>query len=309
MIRTLAVAGLLTFAASAQTAPPAAPLTFEVASVKPAAPLNPAMIMAGKMKIGLNVSGSRVDIGFLSLANLICLAYNVKDYQLSGPDWMQSQRFDIVAKMPDGANKDQVPEMLQALLVERFHLKTHKGSKENSMYALVVAKGGPKLKEAAPVTPPEPGAAPAPISIKQTGDGKGTVSAAGPNGPMKMNIGEGGAMHMQMNMTTANLAVFLTRFAGRPVVDETQLKGTYEMSLDMPADSLRAIAQSAGIAIPGAPGGGGAVGGALPLDSASDPSGSTIFATVQQMGLKLEPQKKPVELIVVDSVEKAPIEN
>src|SRR5205814_5568237 len=75
-----------------------------------------------------------------------------------GPDSMKSQRFDILAKMPEGATKEQVPEMLQALLAERFQLKVHRENREQSIYALVVGKGGPKLKEAAPdpETPPAP---------------------------------------------------------------------------------------------------------------------------------------------------------
>src|SRR5204863_5417152 len=95
---------------------PAASLSFEVESVKPAEAITPAMITSGKLHVGMSVDGARVDIGFMSLADLIPLAFNMKPYQISGPDWMNAQRFDILAKLPEGATKEQVPEMLQALL-------------------------------------------------------------------------------------------------------------------------------------------------------------------------------------------------
>src|SRR5947209_15801513 len=98
-----AIALLLGTTAFAQTPP--AP-QFEVATIKPAAPLNPAMVAAGKLHVGMNVDQARVDIGFLSLADLIQTAYKVKRYQVSGPDWMGQQRFDILAKMPEGATKE-----------------------------------------------------------------------------------------------------------------------------------------------------------------------------------------------------------
>ncbi len=70
----------------------------------------------------MNIDAGRVDIGFLSLADLMQAAFKVKLHQLSGPDWMAAQRFDILAKIPEGATKDDVPQMLQALLAERFKL-------------------------------------------------------------------------------------------------------------------------------------------------------------------------------------------
>src|SRR5690349_7805824 len=99
-------------AAMAQ-APPAKP-QFEVATIKLAPPLNPAMVASGKLHVGMNVDASRVDIGFLSLNDLILLAYKIKQHQLTGPEWMKNQRYDILAKIPEGATKEQVPEMLQA---------------------------------------------------------------------------------------------------------------------------------------------------------------------------------------------------
>src|SRR5215467_6333870 len=115
--------GLTVAAAAAFGQTPAAKLAFEVASIKPAAPLDPAKIKAGQAHVGMKIDAARVDIGFLSTADLIRVAYKLKSYQLTAPDWMNgmaAQRWDIMAKMPPGANKDQVPEMIQALLADRF---------------------------------------------------------------------------------------------------------------------------------------------------------------------------------------------
>ncbi len=95
---------------------------FEVASVKPAAPLDRSQMLSGQMHVGMKIDAARVDIGGMSLADLIRVAYRVKPYQVSGPDWMAPERFDVLAKMPEGATREQVPEMLQALLAERFKL-------------------------------------------------------------------------------------------------------------------------------------------------------------------------------------------
>src|SRR6185503_19368558 len=115
-----------------------------------------------------------------SLANLICIAYKIKPHQLSGPDWMAAQRFEIMAKMPEGASKDQVPTMLQALLAERFKLTVHRDNKEQSVYAMVVGKNGHKMKEvaadpAAPAAAPEEPAQPKPGTIV-VGSGENQVS-------------------------------------------------------------------------------------------------------------------------------------
>ena len=111
----------------------------------------------------------------MSLADLIRVAYRVKPYQLSGPDWMTAERFDVLAKMPEGATREQVPEMLKALLAEPFKLAVHRESKEHAVYALVVGKGGPKLKESAPdADAPAGGDAPAAFDLHVSGRGENT---------------------------------------------------------------------------------------------------------------------------------------
>jgi len=143
------------------TADSAWPMTFEVASIKPSAPLNPRQVMMGQKPVGMKVDAVRADIANLSLADLVRIAYRVKPYQITGPDWMKRDRFDIVGKLHEGGSQDQVPEMLQALLAQRFKLALHRETKEHAVYALVVGKNGPKLVEApADVGPTSESAAP-----------------------------------------------------------------------------------------------------------------------------------------------------
>ena len=288
-------------------------MSFEVASIKLAEPITPAAIASGKFRIGMSVDGSRVDIGYLSLADLIPIAFKVKPYQISAPGWIREQRFDIRALLPDGATTDQVPEMLQALLEERFQLKTHRETRDHGVYALLVAKGGPKLHEAATgaETPPEP--APGAITLGAPGNqvqvnaGRGGATVVSPQaGTTRISPGPDGQMRMEMSkMTMPAFAEMLTRFLDRPVVDMTELKGTYQIALDLSMDVMLNLARTAGVGVPAL----GARGEAGRPADASDPSGSSIFSSLQQMGLRLESRKAPVEFIVIDHLEKLPTEN
>jgi uncharacterized protein (TIGR03435 family) len=123
----LEITAAILFAASAAWAQPPARPAFEVASIRPSPPLDTIkrQIDQGKLHVGMFVDGARVDIGFLSVGEMIPIAYRVKLYQVAGPDFMGNDHWDILAKIPEGASKDQVPEMLRALLEERFKLKVH----------------------------------------------------------------------------------------------------------------------------------------------------------------------------------------
>ena len=293
--------------------------SFEVASIKPSPPLNPADVAAGKLHVGFSIDGARLDIGFLSLADLIPIAYKVKRYQVSGPDWMPVQRFDILAKLPDGASEKQVPEMLQALLAERFKLAIHRENRERSVYALVVGKDGPKMKEAPPDPDnPAPETTDSGVPIIRKGaqvsvsrEGNGAVVRGGGIGKTRMTMGPNGTMRLETERVTMEaLAAILAPFLDRPVVDMTELKGPYKVALDISMQDLLAVAKSTGVAVPGGlPGAPGAGAGNQPAAAASDPSGSSIFRAVQELGLKLDSRKAPVEVIVVDHLEKMPTEN
>jgi uncharacterized protein (TIGR03435 family) len=293
---------------------------FDVASIKPAGNLQ-SQVLSGKLHIGMSIDAARVDIGMMSLADLIPIAFGVKPYQVTGPDWMKENRFDILAKMPEGATKDQVPQMLQALLVDRFKLVVHRESKDHPIYALVIGKNGSKLKESTPgaETPPPPDPKGTVLlnapegQVRIGGDAKGVVVSGGAVGNMRMSPGPNGTMHMESsNIKLPAFADLLTRFVDRPVIDMTELKGTYQIGLDLSMAELRNVAQAAGIGVtaqgqgPGAAGRGGPGG---PAPDASDPGGNTIFESVQQLGLRLDPRKAPVDTIVVDHVEKTPTEN
>ena len=121
-------------------------LQFEVAAIKPAGDLT------GNIILGLNADGSQVHISWASLTDLVNMAYRVKRYQISGPAWLGSDHFDVVAKIPDGFNQRNVPEMLQSMLQDRFGMKSHLEKKEYSVYTLELSKPDPNLKE---VKPPE----------------------------------------------------------------------------------------------------------------------------------------------------------
>lgn len=302
------MAALATFAQT--PAPPA----FEVASIKPAEQPTPQAMMAGKVKLGESIDGNRADYGFVNIEYLITKAYGVKPYQVSGPSWVQSERYDIVAKLPDGATKDQVPDMLKALLADRFKLAVHHETKEHAVYALVVGKNGPKLKESAPEAPAAAdGDKPASntMSMAPTGDGRG-MTVKGPMGNMKISTADG-ALHMQSSqMSMAAFIDMISRFVDKPVVDETGLKGKYDIDIEMSMADMMTMARSAGIAGIGGGGGGmgrGGAGNPNPADAASDPSGGSIFQTVANLGLKLEPKKTQMDVIVIDKGEKTPTEN
>jgi len=292
---------------------PAPPVSFEVASIKAAQAITPAMFTSGKLHVGMSVDGARVDIGYMSLAELIPMAFKVKSYQVSGPEWIKAQRFDILAKMPEGATKEQVPEMLQALLEERFQLKVHRENREYAVYGLMVGKGGSKLKESTEsdqpaVDTPTPG-----VFIGTGGNelrvnaGRGGAAVISSQaGTTKVAPGTDGQMHLKMSkVAMPAFAEMLTRFVDRPVIDMTELKGNYQVALDLSMDALFNAARFAGVGMP-VPGGRGEPG--RPVD-ASDPSGSSIFASVQQLGLRLEPHKAPYDFIVIDHVERMPTEN
>ena len=318
--RFLGIAAALGMAAGALAQTPAAP-AFEVATIRPAPPLDPAKLVSGQMHVGITTDAGRVDIGSLSLADLIRTAYRIKPYQLSGPDWMRTQRWDVIAKIPDGASADQMPEMLQALLADRFHLVVHRSNTEHPVYALVAAKGGVKMKEAEP-DPPAPAAADAEpaapgggagfvfgngdnqVRVAPNAGGRGAKITSPKFGQMKVAMAEGGAMRMEFpKMKMPDLADMLSQFLDRPVLNMTELTGTYQVALDLAMEDMMKVARASGI---------GAMMGPdpvrLPADAASSP-GSSLFTAVQQLGLRLDARKAPVEMIVVDRLEKTPTEN
>jgi len=225
---------------------------FEVASIKPH--------KGAYTVVGVRISGPKVTIEAYGLEGLIMDAYQLSESnQISGgPPWMSadSVRFDIAAIAPGEVvpSNENVRLMLRTLLADRFRLKVHRVTGERPVYALVVAKNGPKLKESAP-------------------DKESSITA-------------GGAKTAQItmaNVTAERLAIQLSSGLDRPVVDKTGLKGHYDVKLNW-------IPEFAGPPPPGS-------------------DGVNLFTAVQeQLGLRLEPQKASIDILVIDHVEK-PTEN
>ncbi len=214
----------------------------------------------------------RIDFPNATLRYCIAYAYGLKEYQVSGPSWLGELRYDIVAKGSAGTLHDQLPGMMQVLLAQRFKLEAHGETKEFSVFALIVGKNGPKLKD----SPPEP-------------DGE----SAGARFGMSMSPSGVGRLEVKNGTMTA-LANTLGRMLGRPVVDLTALTGRYDFDLEYSSEDSNGMR----LAAPS--------GGSLP--SAAEP-GVSIFGSIQQVGLKLDSQKLPLKTIVIDRAEKTPTEN
>jgi uncharacterized protein (TIGR03435 family) len=298
VIRTnFALLAVLTASAALAQSP-----AFEVAVIKPVSmdQFNAEMQSGQRPRIGWTIDKNRVTITFQSLSDIVARAYEVLRLQLVGPDFLKTERFDIMAKLPAGATEEQVPQMLRALLKERFGLVAHQEKKELSIYALVVSKSGLNSMKMKPATAEE--IRPEPMEGDQTQStpfgkmtvreipGKGVVGFMPGLGTLKVTVG-GGGEHIEMsNLSMVRFAQMLMADAGdRAVVDKTGLKGSFEASVDISQDGQAPLAQS-----PGMP---------------PTPPPNPMFLAAEQLGLKLEPQKDSVDMIVIDHIEKTPTEN
>ena len=286
VIRSLIPAVLGSAVLFAQT--PRARPEFEVASIKPSDPSDNT-----KVNIGVKIDGAQVHYTYFSLQEYLRLAYKVKYFQISGPEWLSSERFDIDAKLPAAANRDQVSEMLQSLLADRFQIKLHRDSKEFPVYGLLVAKGGIKAQEVP--SGPDDGKS---IEVAVSGSARGTF----------VNYGNGSYFNFSDNkveikkLTMAYLADMLARFVDLPVVDMTNLPGKYDFTLNVTEEDYTVMmiraAMSAGVVLPPQ---------ALRLlEGATDQS---LFTALRAEGLILEKRKAPLDVIVIDRALKVPTEN
>jgi uncharacterized protein (TIGR03435 family) len=259
-----------------------------VASIKPMKSVPDRIFF--RMTPGGGFSGNAVTVKFL-----IEEAYNIKDAQLVGaPSWTDTERYDIEAKPDDATGaaldkltpeqrRDQLRLMLQNLLKDRFQLVVTHDSKELPVYALVVAKTGPKVKPST-FNPAE-----------HSADAPRAPGVGGPAGPGIMMNGRGSLKVTYADMS--QLANVLSRFAGRPVVDKTGLTAKYDFELKWTPDDTMPTGPSTGPRPPG--------------DDAPPPeaTGPSLFTALQeQLGLKLEPQKNAMDVLVIQHVER-PSEN
>ncbi len=252
--------GVLAFAQTAQ---------FEVASVKPAPPDGRGMRCTG----GPGTS----DPGMLtcenySLSFLVMMAYDLRSFELTAPAWMDTARYNVVAKIPPGADRRQFGLMQQRLLAERFGLKVHFEKKNMTAYELTVTKGGSKLKESEEPAAQKPEAAWKP-------------PAAGPPVRTMAHVSRKGD-------SVGDLANFLSNQLGQPVTDATGLGGRYDYAFSFLMEP------------------GGRAAGPIASNGSEPEFGMSLIDAVRdQLGLRLEKKKVQADVLVVDHAEKAPIEN
>jgi uncharacterized protein (TIGR03435 family) len=259
--------------------------SFEVASVKPNTSAGP-----NQIRVGMPGNG-RFNITNMPLAELIRFAYELQPFQLTGgPDWVNSQRFDVTATTNGNPGPIVIRQMLQSLLAERFNLAVHTETRDMPIYEMVLARGdgrlGEKLRPAgpdcAPLTMP-PGMKPDPPPPAR-GAARGVSPAgAAPGCPMIFGNGFLSARRTSMELLARNLS----RTVRRIVVDKTGLSGFYDADLEFLPEGPMPQPP------PGAP--------QFPAPSADAPS---IYTAMQeQLGLKLDSARGPVEQLVIDRVE------
>jgi len=264
--------------------PPAPPAEFEVADIRPS---KPDARQNGRMQNG------RLDLEAFPLKNLIMLAWDINSDDLfAGPKWMESAKFDVVAKASAGGpvpdiDIDVLRLMLRALLVDRFKLATHMEDRPVNSYTLVAAK--PKLKTADPANR---------MGCKE-GPAPGTKDPREANPILSRLLT---CQNMTMAQFAAQLPSLASGYIHSPVVDATGLDGAWDFTLNFSPVGLLQFGRGRG-------GEAGQPEGAAP--AASDPSGAlSLFDAVnKQLGLKLEMQKRPTPVLVVDHVEEKPTEN
>jgi uncharacterized protein (TIGR03435 family) len=246
---------------------PSTPLSFEVAEVK--------INKSGSLEIFADLQNGRVTVRNATLKLLIAAAYHIPDNALEGgPGWLDSDRFDVIAKSAPTTSEDDLRLMLRTLLAERFKLTVHQDQKAMSTYVMTVGKRGPKLQQSEAAKPGE----------QRCGPGEGTP----------------GDIHVACkHATMADLAEALPQmaggyFRGTPVVDQTDLKGSYDFKLDWtPAARFNAVTR-----------------GDAPAGINDTGSVRSVFDAVEaQLGLKLESKKVALTTIVIDRVERVPTDN
>ncbi len=253
--------------------PPPKP-SFEVASIKPSDPHPTNAIF-----VGMSADRAIVHYTNIPLRDCIRAAYRVRDLQIDGPAWLSTARFEITARLPSGATPDEIPEMMQQLLEERFHLTFRRETRDRNVYALIAAKTGPKLEPADEKFAAEPGTALGP-------DGR-------PRPRMMFAVQPTGVTLTAPSATLAAVSEILSRFTSRPVVDMTGIAGQYRLNLYFAPETL-----PEGVTAAPPPAGAEA--------SEPAPSLSEAFA---QYGLRVERRRAPLEMLVITHIEKTPTEN
>ena len=222
----------------------------------------------------------------VTLFNVLLRAYDLKAFQLSAPDWLSSQKYDIVAKIPQGTSKEQCNRMLQALLAERFHLALHHETEDLPGFELVVGRSGSKLKPSPDSGAPE---LPPPSAPPKT-DAGGYPQLDGP-GLLMMEGLRGKAVVVFLTAKAqplSSLVELASREFRMPILDKTGLAGKFDFKLEF---------------APEAP-------GALPAEAPDVSAAPNLTAAVQQqLGLRLNARKVSTDVLIVDRADKVPTEN
>ena len=244
----------------------------------------------------MRIDGAQIHVSGFTFREYIARAYGVRMSQVLGPDWLATERFDLDAKLPEGAKVDQIPLMMQTLLNDRFAVKQHREQKDMPTYALTVGKPPLKLKESRDASPDATPDALVNVTV--------AVGAAG----VSVDLGHGASYTFNVNgkfegkrMTAAMIASTLERFADRPVVDMTGLTGTYDVSFETTPEDYQALGLQAAIN----------AGVRLPPQTLNllDRGGNPLPVALEQLGLKLDARRTPVEVLVVDDARRVPLEN
>lgn len=256
--------------------------SFDAASIKPCpegAPIQLSGCMGGP---GSDDPG-RIRCEYVTLKALLQRAYKLRPSEIFGPSWLDSARFNVEAKLPAGATKEQEPAMFARLLSERFRVETHREARSVAVYSLTVAKSGARLSTA---TPPSAGA---PETIRQGDDGFPVLPRSSiASGPIIL-YNQGRARLVAAGCNTARLAEALANHLDSVVTDETALTGSYDITLTWTPDAYER-------------------GGNAPSASADLPE--SLFAALEyQLGLRLAARKSPREVLIVDRAEKTPTPN
>jgi uncharacterized protein (TIGR03435 family) len=226
---------------------------------------------------------------YATLRNVLMTAYDIRAYQISGPEWLATQRYDVIAKVPAGTTKEQVMIMWQNLLTQRFGVALHRESREFNVEELVIEKSGSKRKDTAEdlSVPSLPG----PPQLKE-----GQLITPGLV-TMMYPGGVGKAHSIARAQPIAKITEMLGNYLDRPVVDKTGLTGRYDFTLDYTLSGLPPPPGQAAAAPP------------TPADGASDPGPDLIAAVQQQLGLRLVRSRAKLDVLVIDKAEKVPVAN
>jgi len=248
------------------------------------------------LSLSVTLGPSQVRIAAIPLRDIIALAYRIQPNQVMGPEWIQSAPFDITAKLPAGTQAQQIPDMLQALLADRFALVAHRENRQADVYALVVGK--PPLRLHARADESRSASTADPQTWTLSGNTSGLSNDRGNGSSYSFAIGrfEG------RKLTVQGLAIELSRYSTRPIVDVTNLSGEFDMSFEVSSEGYRQMlmraAYNSGMSIPAQM--------LLQMDAVGV---DYLLEAVEQMGLRLESRRMPVDVMVIDAIRRTPTEN